>query len=94
MKIPKKFKLFNHEIIVKMSKELHKNDDLWGTVRYRIKEIIIDENISQSYKEQTFLHELIHLIFTFMCEKELSGNEKLVNTISELLYQALETMEY
>lgn len=36
----------------------------------------------------------IPIILTGLNEKNLSDNEKLVNGISELLYQAIETMEY
>ena len=94
MKIPKSFKLFAHKIEVKFEDDLYKNHDLWGEARYRRKEIAIDSNIDQGYKEQTFLHELIHMIFDFMEERELSKNEKIVNNMAELLYQVIETMEY
>lgn len=94
MKIPKRFKLFNHEYIVKFEDDLQKDKDIWGECRMRRQEIALDSNIKQSFLEQTFCHELVHLIFDSLSERELSSNEKLVNTFSELLYQALETMEY
>ena len=93
MKIPKRFKLFNHVITVKLEEDLYRNTDRWGEVRYRRKEIAIDSTIDKGYQEQTFIHELVHLIFDMMSEQELTKNEKLVNTFSELLYQAIETMD-
>ena len=53
-----------------------------GTVRFN------DEQL-----EHTFFHELIHFIFYFLGEGELGSNEKLVDTISGLLHQAIRTMK-
>ena len=93
MKIPKRFNLFQHEIKVKQSNHLIRDTYNRGECRYYYKEIEIDNSGSKILKEQTFLHELIHMILDHMQEFELSKNEKFVNTFSELLYQALETME-
>jgi hypothetical protein len=94
LKIPKKFKLFGHTINVIEKEKLNSHDAKWGSVNFIRKEILIDKNLDDDFKEQTFLHELIHLIFDFLTEDELAKNEKFVNNISELLYQAFETMEY
>ena len=94
MKIPQKFKLFNHEIKVVLSNTLQKDTDNWGLSRFRKKEIIIENGIENGFKEQTFLHELTHMIFDYMNERDIAKDERLVNTFSELLYQAFETMEY
>ena len=94
MKIPVKFKLFHHIITVELKEKLYSHDANFGEANYIKKKITIDKDLDNDLREQTFLHELIHLILYFLTETELSGNEKLVNNISELLYQAIETMEY
>ena len=94
MKIPKKFKLFNFDIKVKISNNLIRDTEQRGQSKYYWKEIEIDSSGLKELKEQTFLHELVHMILDHMQEFELSQSEKFVNTFSELLYQALETMEY
>jgi hypothetical protein len=94
VKIPRKFKLFGHEIDVQIQEKLNSHDGKWGSVNFTRKRILLEKDIDKDFQEQTFLHELVHLIFDFLCEKELADNEKIVNGFSELLYQALETMEY
>jgi hypothetical protein len=94
MKIPKKFKIFGHEINVELSNDLHAKNDIWGEARYRENKIVIDNNIIEDLKEQTFLHELVHLILNYIDEKELRDNEKFVDLFSNILYQNFETMEY
>lgn len=80
MKIPNKFKLFNHEISVIMDENLQSLTDNWGTCNFHSKLLKIDSKISKDFQEQTFLHELIHVIFFYLGEKELAENEKLVNS--------------
>jgi hypothetical protein len=94
MKIPKKFKLFHHTIIVIEKEKLNSHDAKWGQINFARKELLLDKNLEADFKEQTFLHELTHLIFDSLSEDELAKNEKLVNNFSELLYQAFETAEY
>lgn len=94
MKIPKSFKMFAHEISVIEEKDMHKNDDVWGEARYRKGLIALEPDIKQNYKEQTFCHELVHMIFHFLDERDLAKNEKLVSTFSELLYQFFETQKF
>jgi len=93
MKIPRFFKLFNHTIVVNEDENLHKDRDYWGLCQYRKGQILLDKNISKALKEQTFCHELTHMILDHM-RSELSEDENFVHTFSELIYQALETMEY
>lgn len=99
MKIPKRFKLFGKTITVKINQKAMDDDDLRGQAKYRKDEIILQDSklgrtSTQKDTEQTFYHELTHWIFHLMSERELDGNEKLVNTFSSLLHQALTTMEY
>jgi hypothetical protein len=43
--------------------------------------------------ENTFWHEITHCILNDMGEDELNGNEKFVTMFSNLLHQAIKTME-
>ena len=65
-----------------------------GAANYDLKEIALDMSYPSSNVEQTYLHELTHMILAHMGEDELTGNEKFVNLFSELLYQAIETAKY
>lgn len=94
MKIPNNFKLFNHKITVKNYDHLIRDTTHCGESRYNWKEIVLDNNGLRTFKEQTFLHEVVHMILDHMNEGQLSQDEKFVNTFSELLYQFLETSEY
>lgn len=93
MIIPETFWIFQHQITVIVDNELHVNESCWGKCNNVKKQIVIDGKLPQDYQEQTFLHELFHMILDFLNENELSKNETLVNNMSELFYQAWQTME-
>ena len=99
MKIPKSFKLFGHIIEVEMQEHLNDKTDCRGQTRYRENKIylqVIDEKFYSrpvTTLEQTFCHEMVHWILTVMQEK-IEEDEKFVEVFSQLLHQALTTMEY
>jgi len=99
MKIPKKFKLFGHTITVEYDNSLMETDDRDGLALYREGKIKllpnegIYKNKPNSHIEATFLHEYLHFAFTFLGEHEISANEKLIDRLSQLLYQFIETQE-
>jgi len=100
MKIPKRFKLFGRTITVEDDPRLIDKEDWQGMTNYRQSKIVLQpskgENINRAPqdKEMTFFHELVHWIYYVMEEHELGKNEKHVEIFSQLLYQALITMEY
>lgn len=49
---------------------------------------------TQSSKNNTFFHELTHLILDTMGEYELSQNEKFVSTFSGFLTEAIRSFKY
>lgn len=53
-----------------------------------------DISVSPTSMQNTFLHELVHCILDTMGEKELSGNEKFVNTFAGFLTEAMRSMEH
>ena len=62
-------------------------DDLWGKVDFFNSSIYIDDSLSESRKEQTFIHELTHAIFLEAGYKE--QDEDMINRISIVLHQVL-----
>lgn len=51
------------------------------------------EVLSEERKAQTFFHELTHAVLDAIGEDELNGNEQFIDAFSNVLYQALKTME-
>ena len=51
------------------------------------------EELSEERKAQTFFHELTHAVLDAIGEDELNGNEQFTDAFSNVLYQALKTME-
>lgn len=52
------------------------------------------EQQSETSMENTFFHELVHLILDTMGETELSVNEKFVSTFASFLYGAIKSFKY
>lgn len=98
MKIPKQFKLFGQTITVEYTNKLVTDNDSVGHAVYRENKIILQkatEGIPRAKEmiEQTFFHELFHLVFNFIGESELRDNEKLIDVISALFHQFICTSE-
>ena len=53
-----------------------------------------EQEQSDTSKEQTFWHELVHCILDAMCENDLSANEKFVSVFSGFLYEAINASGY
>jgi len=99
MKIPKKFKLMGQTINVYIDEGLVQKEDAVGQSHYRFNKILIQPSIDGVARTEeqighTFCHELTHWIFHTLNEDKLSGDEKLVDNFSGLLFQALESAEY
>jgi hypothetical protein len=54
----------------------------------------VNDLFSQEAQEETFFHELMHWLYYSLGEQELQHNEKHVEQMGALLYQALTTCEY
>lgn len=69
-----------------------KNGSALGKTDYARQRILIDPTLATlQITEQTFFHELIHLLFYMCGESELRMNERLVEVIAQFLYQAIMT---
>lgn len=52
------------------------------------------QSLTQDYINETFCHELIHIMLNEAGRDDLSGDEKLVTPCGMILYQILKTMVY
>jgi len=103
MKIPKRFKLFGATVNVVFDANIHNEHDSVGRVSFRRNLIrLLPDSPTiprpQELIEQTFCHELVHLIFfsaSFKIgDKYAHDNEDVVELVANLLHQALVTAEY
>ena len=103
MKIPKSFKLFAQTIkVVKNGEPFIENASAFGFASYQTNKIHLNYKLKSTKKmmEQVFLHDLMHFVVYFAegcCVKDeqyLHANEEFVDLMSNLLHQALVTMEY
>jgi len=63
--------------------------NLDGEIRYTTPEIVLKSTLTGDYKEQVFLHEVIHGTFNAMGRSDLRIDEVLVESLSQMLYQVL-----
>lgn len=63
-----------------------------GKIDYEQQQILIDPTLaSLQVTEQSFFHELMHLLFFVCGESDLRVNERLVEVMGQFLYQAIMT---
>lgn len=95
-KIPNKFKVGGQDIEVKLVEQLPYNVGecclSTGTLKIAQNNNSF-ESCTDSFKLNTFFHELTHLVLDTIGERDLSGNEKFVNAFSSILTEAIRTME-
>ena len=86
--IPKSFQILGHTIKVKITKNLPEDcDGLWRTKKQEIHILPVGENMTASNQEQTFWHEVMHVVFEVLCYEEHCSDEVLVDRIGQCLYQ-------
>ena len=94
MKIPKKLKVGGHTYTITFNKT---NDEVrgknnWGITNHELKTMYIDKEVPQSQKEETFIHELLHIVnHQTKLNYELSSHkeENIVKRMAESLYTIL-----
>jgi len=79
-------------------KDLVEDHDALGMARYRTDVIALQpqtEGIQRqgSQIEQTYLHEVVHMILNHLSYSEARDDEMFVDLFSKALYQVLETSE-
>lgn len=96
-RIPKKFKIGGMEVDIEMVD--YTGEGLVGDCDVAQAKIGLatkdkGKELNADYIGQTYCHELIHMLFLMTGERELSGNETLVDKLSILLHQVLKTSVY
>ncbi|NBP02483.1 MAG: hypothetical protein EBU90_20665 [Proteobacteria bacterium] len=93
--IPSSFKLAGHTYSVKFQKDLLTTDNEFGSLNEvtHVMTLQPPDPVPQSRVESTFLHELLHAIFYELGESELDKNERLIDSVANLLYQAFVSAE-
>jgi hypothetical protein len=99
MQIPKRFMLFGQTIHVEFDPELLHRDDARGMASYRNNKILLQPSgehnpVPPPCVEQVFCHELMHYLFHAAGYPEDRSDETKVDRLSNLLHQALTSMEY
>lgn len=87
MPIPLQVNVAGIEYTVQYQEGLLKTHNLMGQVLYPESTIEIDSSMSQSKKEQVFVHELVHAMFNEAGYEE--QDEEMVNRLAIVLYQVL-----
>lgn len=88
MNIPKKLKVGGHEYIVEITKsyEESKGHENWGRTNHAKLKIYIDQELSETKKEETFIHELLHAVDNLMGNNLKEGQvEKIANGLYAVL---------
>lgn len=97
LRIPKSFKIFGQTIRVRFDKDLIENEEIYGLSCFETNEITLQtpgSNLTQTQVEVTFLHEMIHMILSNASFDKESKNERLVDTLANLIHQVMKTSIY
>lgn len=86
MGIPKQVKVGGHRIEIVLIDDLNLEDGDVGQFLPNSNRIEIQSGLPESQKEETFLHELIHVIKTMTGDKE---DEEITIRFSQMLYQVI-----
>ena len=94
MKIPTELTLMGIPIKIEIDNTFVKRYGRIASIDY-IKQIItIDTSHPKETVEQALIHEICHMIMYIMGEEELQKNEKFIDILAHLIYQALATAKY
>ena len=98
MEIPTTFEIFGEKIKVKIVKKLNFNESAVGMTYHRKGLIEIQDSteawpISKDSMEQTFFHELMHLVLKKLSYDELSSDENFAERMGNALQQVFKTMK-
>lgn len=86
-------------IRVEYQNDMNHNQGSIGIADYKANKILLQDHVNGSSPmhkdvvEQTFFHELTHMILNEMSADELNNDETFVTVFSGLLYQAIKTMK-
>lgn len=93
-KIPNTFNVGGVEHTVKIARIVGEDGDFGQfdpTGIISLAEQVGTREVSQTKREQTFCHELIHAILFTMRKDDLYEDESFINTFASFLYEAIRT---
>ena len=89
MRIPRSFQVMGLTYQVKLiPRESWKIEDAWAYVDFDTRVISVMKR-DKDATEQSFLHEVIHVVFSSLGHNKLSKDERLVDTCASVLHQIL-----
>lgn len=91
MVIPKKVEIFGKIYKIILVDNLLEKEKYYGIISYNNQNIKLDKNLPENLLNQTFMHEIIHMILEEIGEKDLN-NEKFVDLFSNALYQVFKKL--
>lgn len=98
MRIPSSLFLFGDKINIVMDDDLINRNGNYGEADFKSSTIFLQtpkEHIAGETKiEETFYHELVHMIFDKLAYDDMNDDEKMVTAIGGLFHQAVTTAVY
>jgi len=94
VKIPKKIHLFSHDIKTKWRRNLREKEDCIGLADFDTNTIYLQIStkkniICKEKQEQTYFHELAHMMLHYSGRDDLMKDETLVDVLGSMLRQVV-----
>lgn len=90
VKIPPKIKISTHTYSVVFDPHLRHDDGCYGVANHRKQTVNIESSIPPTLRDQTFLHEVVHIIDkVFVCRMNEDDLERMSNGFADLLFNNL-----
>ncbi len=90
IKIPREIKIGLYPYSVEAISQLKLNEGCWGVSNHVRRKIKIDSGLPLLERNQTLIHELIHVISeSFRCSLDEDNAERLANGMGEFLFDNL-----
>lgn len=89
MKIPKKLKIGNCKFSILAIKDKFEEVDFYGRSWTKTNQIKLNINLPKDRLEETFFHEISHIVLDQAGYADESGNEKFVKCLAAGFYQVL-----
>jgi len=89
MELPKQITLMGIPIEIVVKNDMIESTSHIGIADYINQKIYIDTSAPKETVEQALVHEICHFILHYMGEDTLRDNEKFIDLMAHLCYQAL-----
>ena len=90
VKVPREIKSGPYPYSITLSPDLKLNEGCWGTTHYVRRVVRIDSGLPLIERNQTLLHEVLHVISsTYQCALDEDNVERIANGLSEFLFNNL-----